>query len=103
MRFKTTGSIATEDVVTVAQRLVALLQDAGVTRISGLNAYLTPQDAKGSPQTLGCDGNETESVTIDIQDLRVDASPAPLEIIKQAHSPFRNSQSKATAKRRRTS
>ena len=74
MRFRTRGTFATESVIEIAQRLVALLQDADVARVCGLNIYLTTVDKKGAHRELMLDGQAIEIADIDCADL---ALPAP--------------------------
>lgn len=69
MRFKTRGTIAVEDIIEVAQRVMAQVQDAGVTHISGVNVYLSPSDRDGKRRRFVRDGLEVDEVSIETWDL----------------------------------
>lgn len=71
MRFKTRGNIATEDILEVAQRVIAQVQEAGVDHVSGLNIYLTPTDATGKHRRFVKDGLGVDQVEIETWDLAV--------------------------------
>lgn len=69
MRFKTRGHFATEDILEVAQRVVAQVQDAGVDHVSGFNIYLTPTDSDGRHRRFVKDGLEVDHVEVEVWDL----------------------------------
>ena len=74
MRFRTKGTFAAEAVIEIAQRLVAVLQDGDVAKVSRVNIYLTVSDKKGRSRALTLDGHEIDLLDIDCKDL---ALPEP--------------------------
>ena len=53
MRSDAKGHYATEAMIEIAQRLVAQLQDAGVTHVRDIALYYQPTDAKGLDIDVG--------------------------------------------------
>ncbi|MEO0729180.1 MAG: hypothetical protein AAFY64_02220 [Pseudomonadota bacterium] len=52
MRIKSRGTFETEALVDIAQRMMAELQDAGVSHVQNVNVYLNIIDKTGSQRTL---------------------------------------------------
>lgn len=71
MRFKTRGNFATEDIIEIAQRVMAQVQEAGVEHVSGFNIYLTPTDEAGKHRRFVKDGLEIDHVDIETWDLAI--------------------------------
>ena len=69
MKFGTRGKFKTEDIIEIAMRSVAELQDAGVEYVSGVNLYLTPIDQKGRQRTILKNGKEVDHIRPDLEDL----------------------------------
>jgi len=87
MRFRTRGIFASETVIEIAQRLVALLQDADVARVCGLNIYLTTIDKKGAHRELTLDGHALEIADIDCTDLALSEPQSKLALAAAPNSP----------------
>jgi len=87
MRFRTRGIFASETVIEIAQRLVALLQDADVARVCGLNIYLTTIDKKGAHRELALDGRALEIADIDCADLALSEPHSKLALAATPNSP----------------
>lgn len=71
MRFKTKGTVQTENVIDIAQRIVAQLQDAGVGHVAGVNVYLSTVDKRGECRDLAINGKIVDELDVEIDDLRV--------------------------------
>lgn len=86
MRFRTRGTFATEFVIEIAQRLVALLQDADVAKVSGLNIYLTTMDKKDAARDMALDGRILEIADIECEDLALPEPQGKLTLAAAAPS-----------------
>lgn len=71
MKFGTKGTLPTEAIIDVSQRIVAQLQDADVTHVFGLNVYMSVVDKTGERRELALDGQVVEALTVACDDLMV--------------------------------
>ena len=80
MRFKATGTFATEAVVEIAQRLMAELQEADVRHVQNVSVYLSVIDKTGAQRQL-CRGAEiVDDIALDCADLATRTPVLKLEL-----------------------
>lgn len=69
MRIKSTGTFTTETLVDIAQRMMAELQDAGVSHVQNVNVYLNIVDKTGSQRSLVLGDRTIDILPLDCSDL----------------------------------
>lgn len=69
MKSRARGLYATENLINIAERVVAALQDAGAGHIRDVAIYFTATDAEGLEVKLGKSGLEIDELKLDFQDL----------------------------------
>jgi len=69
MKFGARGRFKTEDIVDIAMRCMAELQDADIEYVSGVNLYLTPTDKSGRQRSILKDGQKVDQLHPIVDDL----------------------------------
>ncbi|MBI1384702.1 MAG: hypothetical protein GC150_07320 [Rhizobiales bacterium] len=80
MRFKIPGEFETETLLDLSQRIMAVLQDAGVERVAQLNVYLSIVGRDGLQRELERDGEPIDTLTLDGRDLACPSRPDRLTV-----------------------
>ena len=91
MKFKAAGIFEPETIVDVAQRLTAVLQDAGVVRVENVSVYLTIVDKSGARRSLQLGEDVVDTFALDCADLACPAPAARLKVGRTAAGPARRS------------
>jgi len=81
MKFGTRGRFKTEDIVDIAMRCMAELQDAGIEYVSGVNLYLTPTDKRGRQRSILKDGQEVDQIRPMVDDLVLPEAEAKVSTV----------------------
>jgi hypothetical protein len=85
VRSRAKGLYRVEDLIAIAERVVAALQDAGVTHVADVAVYYRPSDARGAKVAIGTDAGPIEDMSIDCTGLAVPMAAAAPRVLRPAH------------------
>lgn len=84
MRSRAIGLYRTEDLIPIAERIVAALQDAGVTHVADVAVYYRPADRHGAEIAVGTDAGPIEEMAIDCAGLTLPMTAASPRVLRPA-------------------
>lgn len=82
MRTPVDGHYATEALIEIAQRLVAVLQDAGVTHVRDIAVTYQPTDAKGLDVDVGTLAGPLDVLALDCGHLRQEMAVSRITVLR---------------------
>jgi hypothetical protein len=82
MKSEVRGHVVTEDLIEIAQRLVAALQDAGVTHIRDVAMTYQPTDAKGLDVDVGTLAGPIDMLPIDCAHLAREMAVSKIAVLR---------------------
>lgn len=80
MKSRAKGLYATESMVGIAERVMAQLQDAGVTHVRDVAIYYTPADWRGQVVEVGTAEGLVDELVISCGELALPMAVAKLEV-----------------------
>lgn len=82
MRSEAKGHYTTEAVIEIAERLVARLQDAGVTHIRDVTVQYQPTDGKGLDVDVGTLAGPVNELPLDCQHLPLPMAVHEIKVLR---------------------
>lgn len=82
MRSEAKGHYTTEAVIEIAERLVARLQDAGVTHVRDVTVQYQPTDAKGLDVDVGTLAGPVNELPLDCRHLALPMAVYEIKVLR---------------------